>query len=87
MWVKCDAESGCDATFEVEEFKVKKLKGGIEKVYFRCPKCKLDYVAYFTNKKIRQLQKSIKLEQDEEKQDLIVQEIKDEMKWLSENLK
>lgn len=87
MWVTCDAEAGCGHVFEVKEFKIKRLKQGIEKVYFRCPKCKHDYVAYFTNKKIRQLQKSIKVEQDEEKQEQIMQEIKDEMKWLSENLR
>lgn len=87
MWVKCDAQNGCGHTFKVKEFKTKRLKQGIEKVYFRCPNCKLDYVAFFTNKRIRMLQKNLKGEQDEAKQAQIVQEIKDEMKWLSQNLK
>lgn len=55
MIVNCDE---CKKDFEVD-VKVKKIKDDIENTYFICPTCEHEYVAYYTNAKIRKKQEEI----------------------------
>lgn len=55
MIVNCDE---CKKDFEVDT-KVKKVKEDIEKTYFICPICNHEYIAYYTNSKIRKKQEEI----------------------------
>lgn len=58
MKTNCDA--GCQKSFEFEDFSTDKLGGGIEKVYFVCPHCDKEYVAFYTDDEIRKLQTRIR---------------------------
>ncbi|KEK22492.1 hypothetical protein [Bacillus gaemokensis] len=40
-------------------FRQKRLPNRIDKHYFICPKCKEEYVSYYSNRKMRQLQDEI----------------------------
>lgn len=53
---KCDY---CRREFNVN-VKIKKIKGDVRKVFFKCPFCGEEYTAYFTNRKIEQKQEKIK---------------------------
>lgn len=57
MIVSCD---NCNKDFKIK-MKVEKLGGGIEKNYFKCPKCKERYDISTTNNKIRKMQKELNM--------------------------
>lgn len=60
MLAKCDGEGGCGKEFRIRRFILDKLGNGIEKTYFRCPHCKKEYLAFYTDKNIREKQKKIR---------------------------
>ncbi|OMD32640.1 hypothetical protein [Paenibacillus odorifer] len=51
---------GCNNQFEVNGFQTARLPGAIEKTYFICPHCKHEYVAFYTDSEVRQLQDKIR---------------------------
>ena len=66
----------CKAQFEID-LKTKNLPGGVEKVYFTCPKCEAEYVAYYTDpgirakqEKVRKLRKRLQVMETEVGQDM-----------------
>lgn len=58
MKTHCDA--GCKKAFEIDEFLTAKLDGDIEKLYFNCPHCEHEYVAFYSDEEIRKLQARIR---------------------------
>lgn len=54
--VYCDK---CDKRFKIKVRK-QKLKNGVERIYFACPRCKEEYTSHYTNEKIRNMQHKIK---------------------------
>ncbi|AZS16465.1 hypothetical protein [Paenibacillus lutimineralis] len=54
----CDAS--CQQSFELEDFQTVRIGDGVDKVYFVCPHCKQEYVAFYTNPEIRKLQAKIR---------------------------
>ena len=54
--MKVTCNESCNKTFALTKFLTQKLDGGIEKVYFVCPHCQHEYVAYYTDAEIRGLQ-------------------------------
>lgn len=54
----CDA--GCQRTFEAEELKTIRIGNGIDKVYFTCPHCGREYVAFYYDQEIKWLQAQIR---------------------------
>ena len=50
----------CIIEFEIK-LKTEKVYLDIEKTYFICPHCGFEYVAFYTNKKIRNKQKKIRV--------------------------
>lgn len=52
----CD---NCNKEFKIK-IRTQKIKDDIERVYFACPKCKTSYECYYTNDKIKALQRQIK---------------------------
>ncbi|MFU1798186.1 hypothetical protein ACM1RC_30320 [Paenibacillus azoreducens] len=58
MIANCDA--GCNKLFDVDEFQSKRIGDGVEKVYFVCPHCQHEYVAFYTDVEIRDLQARIR---------------------------
>lgn len=54
---KLVCDKGCQGEFILVEFGVGKVKDDIERVGFCCPHCDMQYTAYYTNTKIRKLQK------------------------------
>lgn len=58
MKTHCDA--GCQHSFEFGDFSIDQLGGGVEKVYFTCPHCGKEYVAFYTDDEIRKLQARIR---------------------------
>ena len=66
----------CKVQFDIE-LQVKSLPGGVEKVYFTCPKCEAEYVAYYTDpgirakqEKVRKLRKRLQVMETEVGQDM-----------------
>ena len=58
--MKVTCNESCHKTFTLTKFLTQKLDGGIEKVYFVCPHCQHEYVAYYTDAEIRGLQEEIR---------------------------
>ncbi|MDM5229644.1 hypothetical protein [Lysinibacillus pakistanensis] len=50
----CDKK--CGKSFNITKLKTKKVKGGNEKIYFHCPHCKHEYIAYYASDETRKLQ-------------------------------
>lgn len=50
----------CNKEFNTE-VKIEKYERGIEKIYFNCPYCNQEYIAYFTDENIRRQQAQIRL--------------------------
>lgn len=53
----CDS---CGRDFKIR-IKTEKLERDIEKVYFKCPRCKQEYIAYYTDVDIRAKQERMKI--------------------------
>ncbi|MEK3658159.1 hypothetical protein NSQ29_01190 [Paenibacillus sp. FSL F4-0236] len=51
---------GCNKQFEVNDFQTARLPGAIERTYFACPHCKHEYVAFYTDLEVRELQAKIR---------------------------
>lgn len=51
--VYCD---DCGKVFAIK-VRTRKVKDDVKKVYFRCPKCKREYVAYYINNEIEKKQR------------------------------
>lgn len=47
---------GCGKQFEVNGFQTARLPGAVEKTFFTCPHCQREYVAFYTDSEVRQLQ-------------------------------
>ncbi|GIO57901.1 hypothetical protein [Paenibacillus cineris] len=58
MKTNCDA--GCHIAFEVESFSTTRIGDGVDKIYFVCPHCQYEYVAFYTDPEIRELQVKIR---------------------------
>ena len=54
MRVACN--EGCAKEFKIKSLNSRRLKGDIDQVYFTCPHCKREYVAYYLNAKVKALQ-------------------------------
>ncbi|MDZ5608586.1 transglycosylase [Bacillus pseudomycoides] len=93
--VKAKCEK-CDQEFRVHMHTIR-LPNRVDKHYFICPHCKTEFVSYYSNREIRQLQKEIsKLYQGfrkcytKEQADALQAkiDIKDaEFKWLRDKLR
>jgi hypothetical protein len=57
MLSKCDH---CQHEFQVDGFPIEDMPDGVEKTYFECPHCKREYVAFYTDPEIRELQAKIR---------------------------
>lgn len=55
---QCDA--GCKKEFTITKFRIRKVKNGIEKTFFRCPHCKHEYVSFYASEETRRLQKDMR---------------------------
>ncbi|WP_342477793.1 hypothetical protein NYE24_00610 [Paenibacillus sp. FSL H7-0350] len=51
---------GCGEQFEVKGFDTASLPGAIEKTFFTCPHCQHEYIAFYTDPEVRQLQDKIR---------------------------
>jgi DNA replicative helicase MCM subunit Mcm2 (Cdc46/Mcm family) len=51
---------GCQKEFKITKLRTTKVKGGIDKYYFRCPHCKHAYVAYYSSAETVKLQKEVR---------------------------
>lgn len=60
LLVKCDGKDGCKQEFRIAGFEVEKLGNDLEKTCFRCPHCDKEYIAFYTNKAIREKQKEMR---------------------------
>lgn len=54
----CDA--GCKKEFVINKFNNRKVKNGIDKIYFKCPHCKHEYLAYYSSEETKKLQKEMR---------------------------
>ncbi|MEK5038920.1 hypothetical protein [Sporosarcina sp. FSL K6-3457] len=54
----CDA--GCKKEFTITKIRTRKVKGGVEKNYFRCPHCKREYITFYASAETLQLQKEMR---------------------------
>ena len=63
--VYCDK---CNKKFKIK-IKTQKIKDDIERVYFACPKCKTEHECYYSNNKIKSLQKQLQALQKEYNKD------------------
>jgi len=73
---------GCSKQFEVNGFQTVRLPDAVEKTYFTCPHCKHEYVAFYTDLEVRDLQAKIrrvqtKLHNPRVDQVATVQQVKD----------
>lgn len=51
---------GCGKSFTLNRFRTRKVKHSNEKLYFLCPHCKQEYVAYYASKETKRLQKQMR---------------------------
>jgi hypothetical protein len=56
----CDGDRGCGKEFRVSRPSVDHLADGVERTYFRCPHCEKVFVAFYTDREIRDKQKAIR---------------------------
>lgn len=54
MRVACN--NGCGKEFKLASLNSRRLKDDIDQMYFTCPHCKREYVAYYLNGKVKALQ-------------------------------
>ena len=54
MRVACN--KGCGKEFKIKSLNSRRLKGDIDQVYFTCPHCKREYIAYYLSSKVKDLQ-------------------------------
>jgi len=54
----CDA--GCHKPFETEGLQTVRVGNGVDKVFFACPHCGHEYVCFYTDPEIRELQAKIR---------------------------
>ncbi len=54
MRVACN--KGCGKEFKIKALNSRRLKDDIDQLYFTCPHCKREYVTYYLNDKIREMQ-------------------------------
>jgi len=52
---KCEV---CEHVFRVQMFTAR-LSNRVDKHYFICPSCKTEFISYYSNREMRQLQKEI----------------------------
>lgn len=54
IYAKCN--KSCGHRWYVKHFANTKLSGTVEKISFTCPNCKREYVGYYTDQHVRELQ-------------------------------
>ncbi len=54
MRVACN--TGCGKEFKLASLNSRRLKDDIEQMYFTCPHCKREYIAYYLSSKVKDLQ-------------------------------
>lgn len=54
MRVACN--KGCGKEFKIKSLNSRRLKDDIDQVYFTCPHCKREYIAYYLSSKVKDLQ-------------------------------
>jgi hypothetical protein len=54
MRVTCN--QGCGKEFKIKSLNSRRLKDDIDQVYFTCPHCKREYIAYYLSSKVKDLQ-------------------------------
>ena len=54
----CDA--GCGKQFNVSQLEQVMLDAEVEKTFFTCPHCQHEYVAFYTDAEIRELQENVR---------------------------
>lgn len=54
MRVACN--KGCGKEFKLASLNSRRLKDDIDQVYFTCPHCKREYIAYYLSSKVKDLQ-------------------------------
>ena len=54
MRITCN--TGCGKEFKIKPLNSRRLKGDIDQVYFTCPHCKREYIAYYLSSKVKDLQ-------------------------------
>ncbi|ALA12727.1 hypothetical protein ABNB59_20600 [Paenibacillus larvae] len=79
--MKAICNKGCNKEF-FAAFRTKRLKNGIEKIFFTCSQCGEEYVCYYTDPDIRQDQKRLRylrLKSNKKEHDELHQKIKMKM--------
>ena len=54
MRVACN--EGCAKEFKIKALNSRRLKDDIDQIYFTCPHCKQEYIAYYLSSKVKDLQ-------------------------------
>lgn len=58
--IKTHCDAGCQKAFEIEDFQMVRIGDGVDKVYFTCPHCGHEYISFYTDPEIRELQSRIR---------------------------
>lgn len=76
----------CKHEFEIK-VRTKHIKDDIEEVFFNCPNCHERYTSYYTNDKIKGLQKQVHLTMPKRNgKTALMNKIKEEMNKLEESI-
>ena len=54
--MKVTCNNGCGKEFKIKSLNSRRLKDDIDQVYFTCPHCKREYIAYYLSSKVKDLQ-------------------------------
>lgn len=54
MRITCN--TGCGKEFKIKSLNSRRLKDDIDQIYFTCPHCKREYIAYYLDGKVKDLQ-------------------------------
>lgn len=87
MLVICNGDKGCNKQFNLDNLEVEYLDNGVEKNYFKCPNCGKEFVAFYTDKDIRNKQQKIKKIKDNNRFQKLKKTIELDMKALKEKIK
>ncbi len=77
MRVACN--KGCGKEFKLASLNSRRLKDDIDQVYFTCPHCKREYVAYYLNAKVKAQQRKLKARNKRAEVESMKRQIKAEM--------
>lgn len=86
MLAICDGDKGCNQEFNLDKFETEYMDNSVEKIYFKCPNCSKEFIAFYTDEAIRNKQNKIRKLKDVGKVERLRKRIEIDMRVLREKI-